>query len=59
MWHPLGIYDLVVTVDNDLHPSVRIPWPLARLKQGFDVVYGAPEAMRETAIVVHKKLAIC
>jgi glycosyltransferase involved in cell wall biosynthesis len=38
-------YDLVVTMDDDLqHPPEEIPRLLARLEEGFDVVYGAPEA---------------
>src|SRR6266478_8772074 len=40
-------YDLVVTIDDDLqHPPEEIPRLLARLEEGFDVVYGAPEAER-------------
>jgi undecaprenyl-phosphate 4-deoxy-4-formamido-L-arabinose transferase len=38
-------YDLVVTMDDDLqHSPEEIPRLLARLEEGFDVVYGAPEA---------------
>jgi len=38
-------YDLLVTIDDDLqHPPEEIPRLLARLDEGFDVVYGAPEA---------------
>jgi glycosyltransferase involved in cell wall biosynthesis len=38
-------YDLVVTMDDDLqHSPEEIPRLLARLDEGFDVVYGAPEA---------------
>jgi glycosyltransferase involved in cell wall biosynthesis len=38
-------YDLVVTMDDDLqHPPEEIPRLLARLEEGFDVVYGAPKA---------------
>ncbi len=38
-------YDLVVTMDDDLqHPPEEIPLLLARLDEGFDVVYGAPKA---------------
>ena len=38
-------YDLVVTLDDDLqHPPEEIPRLLARLEEGFDVVYGAPKA---------------
>lgn len=37
-------YDVVVTMDDDLqHPPEEIPRLLARLEEGFDVVYGAPE----------------
>ena len=40
-------YDLVVTIDDDLqHPPEEIPRLLARLEEGFDVVYGAPEVER-------------
>src|SRR5438132_6775044 len=40
-------YDLVVTMDDDLqHPPEEIPRLMARLEEGFDVVYGAPEAER-------------
>jgi glycosyltransferase involved in cell wall biosynthesis len=40
-------YDLVVTMDDDLqHPPEEIPRLLARLEEGFDVVYGAPKAER-------------
>lgn len=40
-------YDLVVTMDDDLqHPPEEIPRLLARLEEGFDVVYGTPEAER-------------
>jgi glycosyltransferase involved in cell wall biosynthesis len=38
-------YDLVVTMDDDLqHPPEEISRLLARLDEGFDVVYGAPKA---------------
>jgi len=38
-------YDLVVTMDDDLqHPPEEIPQLLARLDEGFDVVYGAPKS---------------
>src|SRR5205809_7887521 len=37
-------YDVIVTIDDDLqHPPEEIPRLLARLEEGFDVVYGAPE----------------
>ena len=38
-------YDVIVTMDDDLqHPPEEIPRLLEQLEQGFDVVYGAPEA---------------
>src|SRR5258706_10275952 len=38
-------YDVIVTMDDDLqHPPEEIPRLLARLEEGFDVVYGAPKA---------------
>jgi len=38
-------YELVLTIDDDLqHPPEEIPQLLARLDEGFDVVYGAPKA---------------
>jgi len=38
-------YDVIVTLDDDLqHPPEEIPRLLARLEEGFDVVYGAPKA---------------
>jgi glycosyltransferase involved in cell wall biosynthesis len=37
-------YDVIVTMDDDLqHPPEEIPKLLARLNDGFDVVYGTPE----------------
>ena len=40
-------YDLVVTMDDDLqHSPEEIPRLLARLEEGFDVVYGSPETER-------------
>src|SRR5215467_8807821 len=37
-------YEVVVTMDDDLeHPPEEIPRLLARLHEGFDVVYGAPK----------------
>ena len=36
-------YDVVVTIDDDLqHPPEEIPYLLAKLSEGYDVVYGAP-----------------
>jgi len=40
-------YDVVVTIDDDLqHPPEEIPRLLARLAEGFDVVYGSPQSER-------------
>jgi glycosyltransferase involved in cell wall biosynthesis len=40
-------YEVIVTMDDDLqHPPEEIPRLLARLEEGFDVVYGAPKAER-------------
>ena len=37
-------YDIVVTLDDDLqNPPEEIPKLLAKLDEGYDVVYGAPE----------------
>jgi glycosyltransferase involved in cell wall biosynthesis len=39
-------YDVLVTMDDDLqHPPEEIPRLLAKLGQGYEVVYGAPEAL--------------
>jgi undecaprenyl-phosphate 4-deoxy-4-formamido-L-arabinose transferase len=38
-------HDVIVTIDDDLqHPPEEIPRLLARLNEGFDVVYGSPVA---------------
>ena len=37
-------YDVIITMDDDLqHPPEEIPKLLARLADGYDVVYGTPE----------------
>ena len=37
-------FDTIVTIDDDLqHPPEEIPKLLAKLEEGFDVVYGYPE----------------
>jgi glycosyltransferase involved in cell wall biosynthesis len=37
-------YDVIITMDDDLqHPPEEIPKLLAKLAEGYDVVYGAPE----------------
>lgn len=39
--------EVLVTMDDDLqHPPEQIPVLLARLAEGYDVVYGSPEAER-------------
>ena len=39
-------YELTVTMDQDLqHPPEDIPILLAKLNEGFDVVYGAPKKL--------------
>lgn len=39
-------YDIVVTMDQDLqHPPEEIPLLLAKLEEGYDVVYGAPKKL--------------
>ncbi|HET7697852.1 MAG TPA: glycosyltransferase family 2 protein [Vicinamibacterales bacterium] len=39
--------DVVVTMDDDLqHPPEQIPVLLAKLEEGYDVVYGSPSAER-------------
>ena len=39
-------YDVIVTMDDDLqHPPEEIPKLLAKLAEGFDVVYGTPEEL--------------
>jgi len=39
-------YELIVTMDQDLqHPPEDIPILLAKLAEGFDVVYGAPKKL--------------
>jgi undecaprenyl-phosphate 4-deoxy-4-formamido-L-arabinose transferase len=37
-------YDVIVTMDDDLqHPPEEVPKLLAKLTEGFDVVYGTPQ----------------
>ncbi|HEX2994860.1 MAG TPA: glycosyltransferase family 2 protein [Anaerolineales bacterium] len=39
-------YEIVVTMDQDLqHPPEEIPLLLAKLEEGYDVVYGAPHKL--------------
>ena len=39
-------YDVIVTMDDDLqHPPEEIPKLLAKLAEGYDVVYGAPREL--------------
>jgi undecaprenyl-phosphate 4-deoxy-4-formamido-L-arabinose transferase len=42
----LARYEVVVTMDQDLqHPPHEIPLLLAKLEEGYDVVYGAPRKL--------------
>lgn len=42
----LARYEVTVTMDQDLqHPPEEIPVMLAKLEEGFDVVYGAPRKL--------------
>jgi undecaprenyl-phosphate 4-deoxy-4-formamido-L-arabinose transferase len=53
-------YDVIITLDDDLqHPPEEIPKLLAKLNEGYDVVYGTPQAeqhglWRDLASVVTK-----
>ena len=39
-------YEVIVTMDQDLqHPPEEIPRLLAKLEEGYDVVYGAPQKL--------------
>jgi glycosyltransferase involved in cell wall biosynthesis len=39
-------YEIIVTMDQDLqHPPQEIPLLLAKLEEGYDVVYGAPRKL--------------
>jgi glycosyltransferase involved in cell wall biosynthesis len=40
-------YEVIVTMDDDLqHPPEEIPKLLAKLEEGYDVVYGTPEQQK-------------
>jgi undecaprenyl-phosphate 4-deoxy-4-formamido-L-arabinose transferase len=42
----LARYEVIVTMDQDLqHPPEQIPFLLAELEQGYDVVYGSPKKL--------------
>jgi undecaprenyl-phosphate 4-deoxy-4-formamido-L-arabinose transferase len=42
--------DIIVTMDDDLqNPPEEIPLLLKKLNEGYDVVYGAPQKMRQSA----------
>ena len=44
-------YDVTVTMDQDLqHPPEEIPVLLAKLEEGYDVVYGAPRKLPQGLI---------
>jgi len=41
-------FDVVITIDDDLqNPPEEIPLLLAKLKEGYDVVYGTPQNFRQ------------
>jgi len=41
-------YEVIVTLDDDLqNPPEEIPMLLAKLEEGYDVVYGAPQKVRQ------------
>jgi len=45
--HPARPHQVIVTLDDDLqNPPEEIPRLLARLAEGYDVVYGTPREMR-------------
>lgn len=40
-------YDVIITMDDDLqHPPEEIPLLLAKIDEGYDVVYGIPQKMQ-------------
>jgi undecaprenyl-phosphate 4-deoxy-4-formamido-L-arabinose transferase len=42
-------YDFIVTMDDDLqHPPEEMPKMIAKLEEGFDVVYGVPRVRRQS-----------
>lgn len=42
----LAQYEVIVTMDQDLqHPPEEIPVLLAKLEEGYDVIYGAPKKL--------------
>ena len=53
-------FDIIVTMDDDLqHPPEQLPRLLAKMEEGFDVVYGTPEQeqhglLRDLASLVTK-----
>ena len=53
-------YEIIVTMDDDLqHPPEELPKLLAKLEEGYDVVYGPPEQeqhglLRDLASVITK-----
>ena len=43
-------YDVIVTIDDDLqNPPEEIPKLLAKISEGYDVVYGRPESRSHSA----------
>lgn len=56
-------YEIIVTMDDDLqHPPEEIPLLIAKLNEGFDVVYGAPKRLPQSwwrnAFAVMTKYAV-
>jgi len=44
-------YEVVITMDQDLqHPPEEIPLLLAKLEEGYDVVYGAPRKLPQGVV---------
>ena len=44
----LACYEIIVTLDDDLqNPPEEIPILLAKLEEGYDVVYGAPQTVHQ------------
>jgi len=44
-------FDVVITMDDDLqHPPEELPLLLAKLDEGFDVVYGAPKILPKSLL---------
>ncbi|HEX9687453.1 MAG TPA: glycosyltransferase, partial [Thermoanaerobaculia bacterium] len=60
----MAAYDVTVTMDDDLqHPPEEIPKLISTLEEGWDVVYGKPDRVRQSfwrnlaSLLVRKALA--